>query len=66
VLDDLAQLDRRITDALTALRRARDVNGHSPTSESLWQESLAECTLNGLLDRRRLCRTRHQAGVVAG
>jgi hypothetical protein len=66
MLDDLAELDRRITDALTALRRARDVSGQSPTSESLWEEALAECTLNGLLDRRQLCRLRHQARAVAG
>ena len=50
--DDLADLDRRITDAMTALRRARAVVQHSADGEARWHEEMAERTLNGLLDRR--------------
>jgi uncharacterized protein (DUF924 family) len=50
--DDLADLDRRITDAMTALRCARAVAQHSADSKTRWQEEMAERTLNGLLDQR--------------
>jgi hypothetical protein len=50
--DDLADLDRRITDAMTALRRARAVAQHSANGQTRWHEEMAERTLNGLLDRR--------------
>jgi hypothetical protein len=50
--DDLADLDRRIIDAMAALRSARAVVRHSPNSETQWHEEMAERTLNGLLDRR--------------
>jgi hypothetical protein len=59
--DDLADLDRRIADALTVLRGARALTTRSPTSETRWQEALAERTLNHLLDRRPLCQMRQQA-----
>jgi hypothetical protein len=51
--DELAVLDGLITDALSALRRARAAVEHSTNSTSLWHADMAECTLNGLLDRRR-------------
>jgi uncharacterized protein (DUF924 family) len=50
--DDLADLDRRITDAMTALRSARAVVQHSANSATRWQEEMAEHTLNRLLDQR--------------
>jgi hypothetical protein len=50
--DDLADLDRRITDAMTALRCARAVAQHSANSNTPWHEEMAERTLNGLLDQR--------------
>jgi hypothetical protein len=50
--DGLADLDRRITEAMTALRCARAVAQHSANSTTLWQEEMAERTLNGLLDQR--------------
>jgi hypothetical protein len=59
--DDLADLDRRIVDALTVLRGARALATRSPTCEKRWQEALAERTLNHLLDRRPLCQMRQQA-----
>jgi hypothetical protein len=64
--DDLAQLDRGITDALTVLRAARARTRHSPSFETRWQEALAERRLNELLDRRPLCQMRQQAKVLAG
>jgi hypothetical protein len=66
MLDDLAELDRRIADALTVLRGARALTAHSPTCETRWQETLAERTLNQLLDRRPRCQMRQQAKLLAG
>jgi hypothetical protein len=66
MLDDLAELDRRIADALTAVRRARALTTRSATSETRWQEALAERTLDHLLDRRPLCQMRQQARSLAG
>jgi hypothetical protein len=65
MLDDLAKLDRRIAEALTALRGARVLTTRSPTCETRWQETLAERTLNHLLDRRPLCQLRQQAESLA-
>ena len=50
--DELANLDRRITDALAALRRARAVVEHSANGTTHWQQDVAERSLNGLLDQR--------------
>jgi len=66
MLDDLAQLDRGIADALTVLRAARALTRRSPSFETRWQETLAERTLNELLDRRPLCQMRQQAKLLAG
>jgi hypothetical protein len=65
MLDDLAELDRRIADALTVLRGARALTEHSPSHETRWQEALAERTLNVLLDRRPLDQMRQQARLLA-
>jgi hypothetical protein len=59
--DELAVLDRRIAEAMVALRRARALSQHSANSETRWNEEMAERTLNGLLDRR----SRHQIGERA-
>ena len=66
MVDDLAELDRRIADALTALRVARALTTRSPTSETRWQEMIAERMLNHLLDRRPLCQMRQQARSLPG
>jgi hypothetical protein len=50
--DDLTDLDRRIIDAMAALRYARAVVRHSDDSNTRWNEEMAERTLNGLLDQR--------------
>jgi hypothetical protein len=50
--DELTVLDHRITDALAALRRAREAVEHSDNSASRWRAEMAECALDGLLDRR--------------
>ena len=50
--DELASLDRSITDALNALRCARAVAEHSANSATRWHEDMAERRLNGLLDQR--------------
>ncbi|HLM04347.1 MAG TPA: hypothetical protein VK402_04045 [Blastococcus sp.] len=52
MVDELAVLDRRITDALAAVRRARAAVEHSTNSTSLLRADLAEHTLDGLLDQR--------------
>ena len=64
--DELAELDRRITEALRALRRARALGERAPTAETRWHEALAERTLDQLLDRRPLCQMRQQARLLAG
>ena len=66
MLDDLADFDRRITDALGVLRRARVLVVRAPTAETRWREALAERTLDRLLDRRPLCQMREQARLLAG
>jgi hypothetical protein len=64
--DDLADLDRRITDALTALLCARAVTQHSANSTSRWHEDMAERTLNGLLDQRPRVQMNEHARLLAG
>jgi hypothetical protein len=51
--EELTVLDRRITDALAAVRRARAAAEHSTNSVSLLRAELAENELDGLLDQRR-------------
>ena len=63
--DDLASLDHRIADAMTALRCARAKTLHSANSETRWQEEMAERTLNGLLERRPRCQIAEQAKALA-
>jgi hypothetical protein len=60
--EDLGDLDRRITDALSALRCARAIVARSGNSTTLWHEDMAERRLNGLLERR----SRSGAGALAG
>jgi hypothetical protein len=64
--EDLVELDRKIADALTALRGARALTTRSPTCETRWRETLAERTLNHLLDRRPACQMRQQAESLTG
>jgi hypothetical protein len=52
--DELAVLDRGITAALVALRRARAALEHSPNSTAVMRADMAESTLDGLLDQRWL------------
>jgi hypothetical protein len=66
VFDDLAELDRRIAAALANLRCARALTRQSPTAETRCQQTIAERTLNELLDRRPLCQMRQQARLLAG
>ena len=65
MLDDLSELDRRITAALSDLRCARALARSTPTSQARWQEAIAERTLDDLLDRRPLCQMRQQARLLA-
>ena len=64
--DGLAILDRRITDALAALRCARAAVEHSANSTTRWHEDQAERTLNGLLDQRLRAQMQDHASVLAG
>jgi hypothetical protein len=64
--DDLADLDRRITEAMTALRCARAIAQHSANSKTLWHEEMAERTLNGLLDRRPRSTMNERPKTLAG
>lgn len=64
--DQLADLDRRIVDALTTLRRARARSTDSPSAETRWHEALAARRLDQLLDLRPLCQLRQQAESLAG
>jgi hypothetical protein len=66
MVDDLADLDRRITDAMTALRCARAVAQRSANSKTLWHEEMAERTLNGLLDQRPRSGTDERPKALAG
>jgi hypothetical protein len=64
--DDLADFDRRITDAMAALRCARVVVQHSANSTTRWHEEMAERTLNGLLDQRPRSEMSERPKVLAG
>jgi hypothetical protein len=64
--DGLAILDRRIADALAALRCARAAVEHSTNSATRWHADMAERTLNGLLDQRRRAQMKDRANVLAG
>ena len=63
--DMLADLDRRITDALSALRCARAVVGHSANSTTRWHQDMAERRLNGLLDQRPRARMDEHGTLLA-
>ncbi|TFV92980.1 hypothetical protein E4P40_00925 [Blastococcus sp. CT_GayMR20] len=63
--DDLAILDRRITDALAALRCARAVVECSANSTTRWHEDMAQRVLDGLLDQRPRAQMKQQATVLA-
>lgn len=64
--DELTALDRRITDALAAVRRARAAVEHSPNSSSLSGADLAERTLDALLDHRCRLVLRRPDRALAG
>jgi len=64
--DELESLDRRITDALNALRCARAVVEHSANSTTRWHEDMAERTLNGLLDQRPRTAPSPEGRALAG
>lgn len=64
--DDLADLDRRIADAMAALRRARAATQRVAVSTTRWHEEVAERRLNDLLDQRPRCQIAQQARVLAG
>jgi hypothetical protein len=64
--DELATLDRRITDALNALRCARAVVEHSTNSTTRLHAEMAERTLNGLLDQRPRAQMNEHAMLPAG
>jgi hypothetical protein len=64
--EGLAIIDRRITDALAALRCARAAVEHSANSATRWHEDVAERTLNGLLDQRLRAQMKDRANVLAG
>jgi hypothetical protein len=66
MVDGLALLDRRITDALAALRCARAAVAHSANSRTRSHEDLAERTLNGLLDQRLRAQMRAHTDVLTG
>ena len=66
MVDELANLDRRITDALNALRCARAVVAHSANGTTRSQEDMAERALNGLLDQRARAAVNEHASVLAG
>jgi hypothetical protein len=63
--DGLAILDRRIADALAALRCARAAVEHSANNTTRWHEELAERTLNALLDQRLRAQMTDRANVLA-
>jgi hypothetical protein len=50
---DFASLDRRITQALTALRLVRGDSTQARTREGIAAEKRAEADLNALLDYRQ-------------
>jgi hypothetical protein len=63
--DVLANLDRRITEALSALRCARAVVEHSANSTTRWHEEMAERTLNALLEQRPRAQMSEHATMLA-
>ena len=66
MVDQLANLDRRITDALSALRCARAIVARSGNSTTRWHEDMAERLLNDLLDQRPRTAMIASAEVLAG
>ena len=66
MVDERTNLDRRITDALAALRYARAVVEHSDNSTTRWHEELAERTLNALLDQLPRAESNPRAMALAG
>jgi hypothetical protein len=66
MVDDLANLDRRIVMALTALRCARAGTQHSLNSQTRWDEEMSERRLNDLLDQRARYRVSERATALAG
>jgi hypothetical protein len=64
--DDLANLDRRIADAMAALRGARATAQRFDSGTTRWREELAERRLNDLLDQRHHCQIAQQAQALAG
>lgn len=64
--DELPIIDRRITDALAALRCARAAVERSANNATRWHVDLAERTLNGLLDQRLRAQLTDQADLLAG
>ena len=68
MVDDLANLDRRIVTALAALRGARPGTQHSLNSQTRWDEEMSdyERRLNDLLDQRARCQVSERATARAG
>jgi hypothetical protein len=64
--EELALLDRRITEALAALRRARTMVGESANSTTGGREDMAERVLDRLLDQRSRAQLRAHADGLAG
>jgi len=64
--DDLADLDRCIADAMTALRGARAAAQRVASRTTRWHEETAERRLNDLLDQRHRCQIVQQAEALAG
>jgi hypothetical protein len=64
--DDLADLDRRIADAMAALRCARAVAQRVASSTTRWHEEMAERRLDDLLDHRHHCQIAQRAHALAG
>jgi hypothetical protein len=52
MVDDLADLDRRIAAALSTVRGARAAARHSLDGRTRWDEEMAERRLDDLLDQR--------------
>jgi hypothetical protein len=66
VVDELAVLDGRITEALAALRRARMVAVGSPNSTTQSRADMAGRMLDALLDQRARAQLRAHADLLAG
>ena len=66
MVDAPANLGRRITEALAALRCARAVVEHSANSTTRGQEEMAERTLNALLDQLPRAESNSRAMALAG